>query len=186
MRDLSAAEIQSFPLVAGPGARVLVLGSMPGAESLRRQQYYGHPQNLFWGLMGRLFGAGPALEYEERLARLRAARVALWDVAHRCRRFGSLDANIKTQSVVPNDFSHLLRLYPGIHTVFFNGAKSAELFRRLVLPTLPSGDGLCSETLPSTSPANASIPHAVKIARWEAVKLAAARPHHAGLIPEER
>lgn len=176
MRDLSTAEIQSFAFSAAPDARVLILGSMPGAESLRRQQYYGHPQNFFWGYMGRFFGADPGLPYEERLARLRAAHVALWDVAHRCRRPGSLDSRIETASVVANDFAGLFAQCPAIHSVFFNGAKSAELFRRLVLPALgQEHERLCYEILPSTSPANAAIRPAVKLARWEAVKRAAAR-----------
>ncbi|MBA3564779.1 MAG: DNA-deoxyinosine glycosylase [Gammaproteobacteria bacterium] len=177
MRGLSSAEVRSFAFSAAPDARVLILGSMPGAESLRRQQYYGHPQNLFWGFMGRFFGAGPALVYAERLARLRDGRVALWDVAHRCRRPGSLDSSIERGSVEPNDFAALFALCPVIHSVFFNGTKAAELFRRLVLPTLePPQAGLSYEILPSTSPANASIPRAVKLARWGVVKRAAARP----------
>ena len=62
---------------------VLVLGSMPGAASLARTEYYGHPRNAFWPIMGALFGAGPELPYAERTARLTAAGVQcelhLWD-----------------------------------------------------------------------------------------------------------
>ena len=176
MRNLNAAEVKSFDWSAAPDARVLILGSMPGAESLRKRQYYGHPQNLFWGFMGRFFGAGPALPYVERLRRLQTSGVALWDVAHRCRRPGSLDSSIESGSVEANDFASLFARCPGIHSVFFNGAKAAELFRRLVLPELADvHGGLCYQVLPSTSPANASIPFAAKLARWGAVKRAAAR-----------
>lgn len=173
MRDLIIPEVQSFACTASPDARVLILGSMPGAESLRKQEYYGHPQNLFWGFMGRFFGAGPALPYAERLSRLQRSGVGLWDVAHRCRRPGSLDSSIETGSVEVNDFAAVFARCPGIHSVFFNGAKAAELFRRLVLPGLAQ-EALSYELLPSTSPANASIPRAVKLARWGAVKRAAA------------
>lgn len=136
---------------------------MPGAESLKQQQYYAHPRNLFWDFMGELFGAGRELPYEERLAVLRENRIALWDVAHNCRREGSLDSNMT--DVEANDFESLFNLAPGIHSVFFNGQKAAALFRRLVLPGLNRDPALF--VLPSTSPANASVSRQKKEAAWK-------------------
>ena len=78
--------ISSFAPVAGPDARILILGSIPGRESLRRQQYYAHPRNAFWPIMAELFGAGPDLPYRQRLALLVANRLALWDVIEVCSR----------------------------------------------------------------------------------------------------
>jgi hypoxanthine-DNA glycosylase len=141
---------------------------MPGEESLRQQQYYAHPRNLFWGLMGELFGAGRELPYEKRLAVLRKSGVALWDVAHTCRRKGSLDANMADVAV--NDFDALFTAAPQIHTVFFNGRTAAALFLKLVLPNLDRELKLV--TLPSTSPANASVPPAKKKAAWMKIKTA--------------
>ncbi|MDK2964355.1 MAG: hypothetical protein PWQ29_1749 [Verrucomicrobiota bacterium] len=161
-------KIQSFPFSADPHSRILILGSMPGTESLRQQQYYAHPRNLFWEIMGELFGAGRELPYENRLANLRKQGIALWDVAHTCRRKGSLDANII--DVEANNFKGLFKTAPKIHTVFFNGQKSALLFRQLVLPTLRHE--LKFVTLPSTSPANASISAAKKKAAWKNVQTA--------------
>ncbi|MGE4488448.1 MAG: DNA-deoxyinosine glycosylase [Kiritimatiellales bacterium] len=182
-------KIQSFPFSADSGAKVLILGSMPGVESLRQQQYYAHPRNLFWNFMGELFGAGRDLTYEERLAALRKDRVALWDVAHTCRREGSLDSNMT--DVEANDFPALFKTAPHIHTVFFNGQKAAALFHKLVFPSLfpvaevpdlgkrrghgPRPTELKLVTLPSTSPANASIPLAKKKAAWKQVPAALAR-----------
>ena len=71
--------LRSFPPAAAEGVRVLVLGSMPGVESLRQQQYYAHPRNAFWPIMGALFGFSPALPYKKRLEELNRAGVALWD-----------------------------------------------------------------------------------------------------------
>lgn len=161
-------KIQSFPFSADPNARVLILGSMPGEESLKQQQYYAHPRNLFWDMMGELFGAGRELPYEERLRVLREHGVALWDVAHSCRRKGSLDSNMT--DVAANDFVSLFRTAPHIHTVFFNGQKAAALFRKLVLPNLDRK--LRFVTLPSTSPANASVSVKKKKAAWSQVRAA--------------
>lgn len=158
-------KLHSFPFSADERSRVVILGSMPGVESLKQQQYYAHPRNLFWGMMDELFGAGRHLPYEARLARLRAHRIALWDVAHRCRRSGSLDANIT--DVEANDFAKLFATSPQIHTIFFNGQKSAELFRKLVQPGLQHTPTLI--TLPSSSPANASISLENKRAAWRQI-----------------
>lgn len=141
---------------------------MPGAESLRQQQYYAHPRNLFWDIMGELFGAGREQPYERRLAILRKERVALWDVAHTCRRQGSLDSNITEAKA--NDLPSLFKTAPKIHTIFFNGQKAAELFRKLAQPELDREFRL--ETLPSTSPANASITKNDKVKAWNQLKKA--------------
>lgn len=164
--------IQGFPFSADRHSRVLILGSMPGEESLRQQQYYAHPRNLFWDFMGELFGAGRDLPYEKRLAVLRKQSIALWDVAHRCRRNGSLDSNMT--DVEANDFVSLFKIAPQIHTICFNGQKAAALFRHLVLPDL--NRELTRITLPSTSPANASVSLPKKKAAWNQVRAAV----HAG------
>src|SRR5687768_2652455 len=90
-RERKSALVCSFPPIAAPDARVLVLGSVPSIASLAKQQYYGHPQNKFWPIMGRLFGAGLDRRYEERKQILREHGVAVWDVLRECYRPGSLD-----------------------------------------------------------------------------------------------
>lgn len=160
-----------FPPIADEHARVLILGSLPGQVSLRQQQYYAQPRNAFWTIMGRLFDAGPELPYDERTRRLIEKRVALWDVCATAHRPGSLDAAIRPSSVLPNDFAGFIASHPRIHLVVFNGSKAAELYRRAVLPDLP-GDirSIRYETLPSTSPAHASMTFEDKLARWSIVR----------------
>jgi hypoxanthine-DNA glycosylase len=163
---MNTPRIQSFPFSADAQSKVLILGSMPGVESLRQQQYYAHPRNLFWDFMGELFGTGWSLPYDERLKVLRDNRIALWDVAHSCRREGSLDANMT--AVEANDFNALFTVAPNIHCVFFNGQKATALFRKLVVPDLQRG--LKLSTLPSTSPANASVSREMKKEAWTQVR----------------
>jgi len=163
--------LTGFDFSASTDARVLVLGSMPSAASLRRQQYYAHPRNAFWPIMGELFGFDPALPYHERLRTLRANRVALWDVAHRCVRPGSLDADMR--DVEANDFHAFLGTHPQIGSIFFNGGKAETLYRHLVLPHLPAAlQAIPLKRLPSTSPAHAGMDFTAKLAAWQAVKAA--------------
>jgi len=160
--------IEGFEPVAKADAVILILGSMPSVTSLRERQYYAHPKNLFWKIMGELFNAGRELPYTERLQRLIACRVALWDVAAQCLRPGSLDSNIRPDSIVPNDFRTLFGRCPRIRAVFFNGQKAAAMFQRLVVPHLPEPcRSIRLQTLPSTSPAHAAMMAEEKIRRWQ-------------------
>jgi double-stranded uracil-DNA glycosylase len=162
--------ICSFAPVARADARFLILGSMPGIVSLQQQQYYAHPHNLFWRLMGEIFGAGPEMAYEDRLLRLQDKGVALWDVLKECYRESALDTDIVEASIVVNDFRDFFARHPGIERVCFNGAKAEQAFRRYALPGLGL-EGVELIRLPSTSPANASIALATKRAAWfEALK----------------
>jgi len=158
-----------FPPIAAADSRVLVLGSLPGRMSLEKRQYYAQPYNVFWKIMGQIFGAAPELPYERRLEILRTHRVAVWDVLAAGERSGSLDSAIVASSMVINDFGAFLFAHREIRLVCFNGNKAAELYRRRVLPTLtPKVAAIETRLLPSTSPAHASRTFAEKLARWSA------------------
>lgn len=161
--------IRSFPPIVGPDPRVLVLGSMPGDASLRAGEYYAHPRNLFWRIVGDVLGVDADAPYNERIAALIESGIALWDVAAACVRPGSLDSRIVRDSVTANDIPGLLRAHPRIGRICFNGAAAEALFRRLVDPILSATTGLQRIErirLPSTSPANASIPLTRKLDAW--------------------
>jgi hypoxanthine-DNA glycosylase len=164
-----AALLQGMPPIAAPDAGQLVLGSMPGAESLRLRQYYAHPRNHFWPIAGELFGAGPALDYDARVAALKKAGVAVWDVLGACRRPGSLDASIDQESVRVNDFAGFFATHPQVRRVAFNGAYAEAMFRtRVQLGGVELPEDLAFVRLPSTSPANASVPYGEKLRLWAA------------------
>lgn len=144
-------------------ARLLVLGSFPGAASLKAAQYYAHPRNAFWPVMEALLGdAGLAARpYAERLSALRRHGVALWDAVAACRREGSLDTAI--EAVEPSDLPELIARLPRLRAIGCNGA----LAHRQTLLAL--GDvAVPVLRLPSTSPAHAGLSLADKTAAWRA------------------
>jgi len=145
---------------------VLILGSMPGRRSLEQNQYYAHPSNVFWKIMGELVGAHPEIPYQERLVILRTSEIALWDVLGSCVRKSSMDSDIRQESA--NDFSAFFALHPHITQVFFNGSKAEQCFSKFVQgkQILPA---LKLHRLPSTSPAHAGLPYADKLQAWRAV-----------------
>ncbi|OMC34196.1 DNA-deoxyinosine glycosylase [Mycobacterium colombiense] len=158
---MSTPLLRGFPPVVDERARTLILGSFPSAQSLVAGQYYANPRNAFWSITGELFGFDAAAPYDVRLAALRSHGVALWDVVHACRRVGSSDSAIEPKSLSVNDFGEFFEHYPTITAVYFNGAKAADLFRRLA--TAP--ERIRYQRLPSTSPAHAVRPGA-KLAAW--------------------
>jgi TDG/mug DNA glycosylase family protein len=162
--------VRSFPPIENARARVLVLGSMPGGASLAAGQYYAHPQNLFWPIIGTLLGAKPELSYAARTRLLKANGIALWDVLESCVREGSLDSAIEEATIAVNDFASFYRTHPRIERVFFNGAKAEASYRRYVIQALGTGSPPVEYLrLPSTSPAHAALSFEKKRKAWEAV-----------------
>ena len=155
-----------FPPIAGPDVRILILGSLPSRRSLEVSEYYAHPRNAFWRIMGELIGAKG--EYAERCERLTEAGIAVWDVLRSSVRPGSLDTDIRMNTARPNDFAAFFVRHPGICRIGLNGRKAEDLYRRLVLPKLdaPSQDLI---PLPSTSPAHAAMSFDKKLEIWRSM-----------------
>ena len=152
---------RAFEPVVDANTRLLMLGSLPGDASLRAAEYYGHPRNAFWRLIGGVIGRDlAALPYEERLAALKGAGVGLWDVIASAERPGSLDAAIRQPEAA--DLRGLVASLPNLRAVAFNGGTAARL-GRAVLADPPAGIALID--LPSSSPAHAR-PFAEKAAAW--------------------
>lgn len=166
-----APQVSGFPAVVGPKPTLLILGSMPGTRSLSSQQYYGHPQNSFWRIMGLLCGAAPELPYDQRLAVLKGRGIALWDVLAQCERVGSGDSAIRGESEVANAIGTLLAKQATIGALALNGGKARQAFGRHVWPILDPATRARLEiiALPSTSPACARLDFAGKWACWQAL-----------------
>lgn len=160
--------IHSFLPIEVASARVLILGSMPGKESLRAGQYYAHRRNAFWPMMGDLVGAVPVLPYATRIQIPQSVGIALWDVLASCTRDSSLDSDIDVATAYPNDFESFFLIHPNISHVFFNGVMAEKCFRRFVQHLLEHRS-LHYQRLPSTSPANASMSYQKKLNAWKVI-----------------
>lgn len=148
-----------LPPIADANTRLVVLGSFPGVASLRARQYYGHPQNAFWKILGALWNVPLAQAgYDERVAVALTHGLGIWDVYASCEREGSLDTAIREAEL--NDFAHLRRACPDLRAIAHNGGESFRHAR------LTGAFGLPVHRLPSTSPANASWSFERKLEAW--------------------
>ncbi len=158
--------VNSFAPLLPATPRILILGSMPSVQSLKQQQYYGHPRNRFWPLIAALFDGDAQAPYSQRVAHLLDHDLAVWDVLASCVRPGSADAAIRNDSEIPNRIDHLLAQYPSITRLYFNGATAETCFRR----HFSQLDSVPAQRLPSTSPANAAWSLERLIAAWSVVQ----------------
>lgn len=157
--DRGGGRLHGLPPVIDERARVLILGSFPSAASLAAQQYYAHPQNQFWRILGDIIGRPlRAMAYAERLAAVREAGIGIWDIYASCAREGSLDSAIR--DAVPNDLAGLRKSALALRRVCFNGRTAARRVREV------AAQGFEVVVLPSTSPAHAGMRVEEKLARW--------------------
>ncbi len=161
--------IHGFPPIESSEARALVLGTMPGKLSLQRREYYAHPRNLFWRIMGELLRFDSDLPYQQKTAALIAAHIAVWDVLKTCTRDSSLDSDIDESTIAPNEFRSFLDAHQRLDRVFFNGAKAEALYHAHAMPGLSVQRAITYTRLPSTSPANAGLGLHEKLRLWREV-----------------
>jgi len=138
--------------------RILIVGTMPGEQSLREQMYYANPHNKFWSYIEKILNQGQKLENKDRKRFLQKYNIGLWDALSVCERKGSLDSKIKKEQY--NDFSK----FQSVQYILFNGKKAQKYFEKHNAEYLKER---LFRQLPSTSPANASIPDQIKLEEWE-------------------
>ncbi|RYL92385.1 DNA-deoxyinosine glycosylase [Sporolactobacillus sp. THM19-2] len=170
MKDTEHRHYSMDPVIA-PDARVLILGSMPGARSLAMQQYYACPRNQFWRVMAALFQHKETFEnYQEKCDFLTRNRIGLWDSIRQCTRKGSLDSAIRDAE--PNAIPQLLKKYRQIRLVAFNGSKSIQVFKKHFGLELLILTGIRYVQLPSTSPTPTRRPKSFeeKLREWSVIR----------------
>ena len=156
----------SFPPVHDRHARILILGSMPGRRSLQEREYYAHPRNAFWWIMGQLLNFDYRASYAQRIEHLLSANVALWDVLHDCTREGSLDSAIVRDSEQANDIDKFMCGHEQLSTVAFNGGAAGRIFMRHFPTLIDSLPRIRFQRLPSSSPAHARLDREAKLTLW--------------------
>ena len=159
--ELIDRTIYSFPPIVDSSSRILILGTMPGKESLRQYAYYAHPQNSFWRIIFELLGLQLSSDPEIRREVLLTNRIALWDVLKLCARSTSLDSDIESEE--PNDLSLFLSQYPNITKIYFNGKEAARYFHKYFKHI-----NIPIQVMPSTSPAYA-INWKLKLKDWKSI-----------------
>jgi hypoxanthine-DNA glycosylase len=153
--------LQGLAPVIDQRARVLILGSFPSTASLAARQYYAHPQNQFWPILGAVVDRPlREMDYPARLAAVQAAGIAIWDVFASCERAGSLDSAIREAR--PSDLGALRTAAPSLRRICFNGRMAAKRIREV------EAMGFEALVLPSTSPAHAGMSFEQKLAAWQA------------------
>ena len=163
MSARAAARLRGLAPVIAPDARVLILGSFPSEASLAAGQYYAHPRNHFWPILGAVLDEPLAeLPYAERLVRVKARRVAIWDTIVACERAGSLDASIRNAE--RGEVRRVRRAARSLVAVCFNGQTAGR-----AKPVWAEA-GYATLVMPSTSPAyTLSIER--KLAAWQALRV---------------
>jgi hypoxanthine-DNA glycosylase len=159
---LVSARLRGLAPVLASDARVLILGSFPSEASLAAKQYYAHPRNHFWPILGAVLDEPLAeLPYAERLERVKAHRVAIWDTIVACERAGSLDASIRNAE--RGEMRRVHRVAPELVAVCFNGQTAAR-----ARPVWVEA-GYKTIVMPSTSPAY-TLPIDRKLEAWQALR----------------
>lgn len=145
----------------GGNPKVLILGTLPGEQSLKQQAYYCNSRNSFWEIMKNLFTHNAEIDNKTFIT---SCGIALWDCIQSGEREGSLDSGFNTDTLIPNDIHGLLLKYPTIQTIIFNGKKAAKFFNQYCKNTT------CETiTLISTSSA-ATVPFQEKLEQWAIIK----------------
>ncbi len=142
----------------------IVVGTMPGTDSLKAGEYYAHKRNQFWKIIYDIFEGGRTpIDYSDKLNTLLAHRIGLWDILAFCEREGSLDSEIKNETV--NDFPGLLSHFSNVGTLIFNGQNSYKYFKK----AFGDLEGIAYAVMPSTSSANATKGVIEKMKFWQQV-----------------
>lgn len=161
--ETETSQIESFNPIVGKQPKILILGTMPGKDSLRLNEYYANSRNVFWKIIYEIHNSEIQPDYESKTEFLKQNGISIWDVCHKANRESSLDSDIKNE--VPNKLRDFVRANPSIKIIAFNGQKAEKLYDKF----FDRFDEINYLTLLSTSPANASYSYQEKVEDWKRI-----------------
>jgi hypoxanthine-DNA glycosylase len=151
----------SFDPILPVNPKIFILGTMPGKQSLRKQQYYANNRNSFWKIIYELTETVFSENYAERIDTLKRNHIAIWDICQFGERKTSLDSDIKNEE--PNPINEIVEMFPSVKQILFNGKKAEKLYRKYFSEI----ESIKYETVLSTSPANARYSFREKLNNWK-------------------
>jgi hypoxanthine-DNA glycosylase len=161
--EINKEFIKSFPPIVGELPRVLILGTIPGKDSLRLNEYYANSRNTFWKIIYTLLNTEIEIDYKSKTDFIKQNGISIWDVCQKAIRVSSLDSDIEKE--IPNDIRNLIESNPTIKTIAFNGQKAEKLYSKY----FEKFENTKYVTLLSTSPANASYSFEEKFNDWKRI-----------------
>ena len=147
-------------------SKILILGSLPSEQSIKKQEYYGNPTNQFWKILSAVFEDKILTfnDYNEKKNFLKKHHIALWDVIKCAQRKGSLDVNIKNETY--NDLKTFVTKCEIKH-IFVNGNKAKTALEKYLKENNISN--VKFSYLTSSSSANAKYSLEDKINMWKII-----------------
>ncbi len=107
--------------------KTLILGELPGRDSIKANEYYINKRNRFWSLMAEILDVDCPVTKEEKYNLLMQHNIALWDVFKSGYRKGS-KSPVKQGEV--NDIVSFLRNYPTIYQIVLVGSWAKKAFEK--------------------------------------------------------
>ncbi|MDR1699074.1 MAG: DNA-deoxyinosine glycosylase [Prevotellaceae bacterium] len=154
----------SFPSISDKNTTILILGTIPGEDSLAKNEYYTDSRNRFWKIIAKITNQiDVPLTYEMKKYMLLDSGIGVWDVAHRGIRKGSLDSAIKDEK--PNDLNKFIETHKKLKIIAFNGTKAEELFDKY----FSRKSSLKYISLPSTSGTNTRFTFEEMCEKWQKI-----------------
>lgn len=139
-----------FMPIYNAASEILILGSLPSVESVKRGFYYMHPENRFWKVLSRIYEEDAYhMSIEEKSLFILKHHLALYDIIYSCTIKNSSDSSI-TNPI----FTNIKEVLRGMNTkkILLNGKTAYQIFIKQY-PELKE-IAIC---LPSTSSANARV-----------------------------
>lgn len=148
----------------GKSPKVLILGTMPGDESISQQMYYANTShNSFWKIMYSLF---PKKENQNNKDFITSHGIALWDCVYSGIRTGSTDLGFDDKTIIPNDLKSFLNQYPTIKTIVLNGKNKTMDYYKKFFSDVKIGKIIILNSTSNTC----SKPFEIKKEEWSIIK----------------